>query len=77
MYMYLYTIYIFFFSFGKFVTELGYRHNNNFFRSAPKYYPLPSLLTSQTWSALKTPRQYFLVQIQSKANIVLISFYYY
>ena len=46
------------------------------FQICTEILPSAIALTSQAWLALIDPRQYFLVQIESNANIVLISFYY-
>ena len=80
LYIYIY-IYIYIkqftiqFLFCNFVTYLGYRHNNNCFSAT--MLPSTIVLTSQAWSALiDAHAQYFLLQIEGKANIALISFYY-
>ena len=46
------------------------------FQICTEILPSAIVLTSPAWSTLIAPRQYFLVQIWIKANIVLISFYY-
>ena len=47
------------------------------FQVCTKIFPSAIVLTFQAWSTLIEPRQYLLVQTESKANIVLISFFYY